>query len=198
MSNAGLEILYEDNHLLAINKPAGLATMGVAADAPSVVTLAKQYIKQKYRKPGAVYLGIVSRLDTPTTGIVLLARHLESRQPIGPAISRARRGQDLLGDRRRKARAAAGRTDRLGRQGRGPAADGRLRPVGRQRQRGPFAISPTAQSTTARCWRSTCSADANTRFACNCRREDIPSGARQSMAAARNSPTGSRCTLGDW
>ena len=74
MSQAGLEILYEDNHLLAINKPAGLATMGVAADAPSVVTLAKQYIKQKYRKPGGVYLGIVSRLDTPTTGIVLLAR----------------------------------------------------------------------------------------------------------------------------
>jgi 23S rRNA pseudouridine1911/1915/1917 synthase len=74
MPHAGLEILYEDNHLLAITKPAGLATMGVASDAPSVVTLAKQYIKQKYHKPGEVYLGVVSRLDAPTTGIVLLAR----------------------------------------------------------------------------------------------------------------------------
>ena len=69
-----LEILYEDNHLLAINKPAGLPTMGVAANIPSLVTLAKQYIKARYRKPGNVYLGIMSRLDAATSGVVLLAR----------------------------------------------------------------------------------------------------------------------------
>ena len=44
-----LEILYEDNHLLAVNKPAGLPTMGVAADEPSLFVLAKQYIKRRYR-----------------------------------------------------------------------------------------------------------------------------------------------------
>jgi 23S rRNA pseudouridine1911/1915/1917 synthase len=69
-----LEVLYEDNHLLAINKPAMLPTMGVAADRPSLLTEAKSYLKRKYRKPGNVYLGVVSRLDAPVTGVVLMAR----------------------------------------------------------------------------------------------------------------------------
>lgn len=67
-------VLYEDNHLLVVNKPAGLPTMGVAADRPSLIAEAKEYIGQKYDKPGAVYLGIVSRLDAPVTGVVLIAR----------------------------------------------------------------------------------------------------------------------------
>ncbi|HJQ80040.1 MAG TPA: RluA family pseudouridine synthase [Lacipirellulaceae bacterium] len=69
-----LEVLYEDNHLLAVNKPALLPTMGVADDRPSLLTTAKQYIRTKYSKPGNVFLGIVSRLDAPVTGVVLLAR----------------------------------------------------------------------------------------------------------------------------
>src|SRR6185295_18908656 len=69
-----LEILYEDNHLLAVNKPAGLPTMGVANDRPSLLAEAKEYVRRKYNKPGNVYLGIVSRLDAPVTGVVLLAR----------------------------------------------------------------------------------------------------------------------------
>jgi 23S rRNA pseudouridine1911/1915/1917 synthase len=69
-----LEVLYEDNHLLAVNKPAGLPTMGVTADRPSLLAVAKKYIGQKYRKPGNVYLGVVSRLDAPVTGVVLMAR----------------------------------------------------------------------------------------------------------------------------
>jgi 23S rRNA pseudouridine1911/1915/1917 synthase len=73
MSQA-LEILYEDNHLLAVLKPAGLATMGVAADSPSLWKIAKDYLKQKYQKPGNVYLGVVSRLDSPVSGVVLFAR----------------------------------------------------------------------------------------------------------------------------
>jgi 23S rRNA pseudouridine1911/1915/1917 synthase len=74
MAVSSLTVLYEDNHLLAVVKPAGLATMGVADETPSLLTLAKQYIKDRYAKPGDVYLGIVSRLDAPVTGIVLLAR----------------------------------------------------------------------------------------------------------------------------
>lgn len=74
MHQPDLEIIYEDNHLLAVNKPAGLPTMGVAADAPSVFTFAKQYIKRRYQKPGNVYLGVVSRLDAASTGVLLLAR----------------------------------------------------------------------------------------------------------------------------
>lgn len=69
-----LEILYEDNHLLAVNKPALLPTMGVDAQRESLLDLAKQYLADKYDKPGNVYLGIVSRLDAPVTGVVLLAR----------------------------------------------------------------------------------------------------------------------------
>ena len=69
-----LHVLYEDNHLLAVVKPAMLPTMGVPADRPSLLALAKQYIKQKYDKPGNVYLGVVSRLDAPVSGVVLLAR----------------------------------------------------------------------------------------------------------------------------
>ena len=69
-----LRVLYEDNHLLAVDKPAGLATMGVSADRPSLLGEARRYLKHKYNKPGNVYVGIVSRLDAPVTGVVLLAR----------------------------------------------------------------------------------------------------------------------------
>ena len=67
-------VLYEDNHLLVVNKPAGVVTQGAASDQTSLVELAKQYLKQKYNKPGNVYLGVVSRLDKLTTGIIVLAR----------------------------------------------------------------------------------------------------------------------------
>lgn len=73
-----LEVLYEDNHLLAVWKPAGLATMGAAEGSETLVTVAKQYVKQQYAKPGNVYLGVVSRLDSPVTGVVLLARTSKS------------------------------------------------------------------------------------------------------------------------
>jgi len=69
-----VEVLYEDNHLLAINKPAMLATMGVDADRPSVITATREYLRRKYDKPGNVYVGVVSRLDGPVTGLLLLAK----------------------------------------------------------------------------------------------------------------------------
>ena len=69
-----LDVIYEDNHLLAINKPAMLPTMGVSPDRPSLISIAKAYIKRKYQKPGNVYLGVVSRLDAPVTGVLLIAR----------------------------------------------------------------------------------------------------------------------------
>jgi 23S rRNA pseudouridine1911/1915/1917 synthase len=69
-----LEVLYEDNHLLVVVKPAGLATQGVAEGTASVLTRAKAYLKQKYQKPGNVYLGVVSRLDASVSGVLVLAR----------------------------------------------------------------------------------------------------------------------------
>jgi 23S rRNA pseudouridine1911/1915/1917 synthase len=74
MNPPQLHVLYEDNHLLAVVKPAGLPTMGTPGDRPTLLTLAKEYVKRRYRKPGNVYLGVVSRLDAPVTGAVLLAR----------------------------------------------------------------------------------------------------------------------------
>jgi 23S rRNA pseudouridine1911/1915/1917 synthase len=72
--NPPLQILLEDNHLLAVVKPAGLATMGVAAGESSVLACARQYVKLRYGKPGNVYLGVVSRLDEPVSGVLLFAR----------------------------------------------------------------------------------------------------------------------------
>ncbi len=74
MSDAPLDVLYEDNHLLAVNKPAGVVTQGANPDTPSLFHMAARYIKHKYHKPGNVYLGVTSRLDAPTTGVVVLAR----------------------------------------------------------------------------------------------------------------------------
>lgn len=68
------EILFEDNHLLVINKRAGLVTQGAAAGQSSLFDLAKEYIRRKYNKPGNVYLGIVSRLDAKTSGVIVVAR----------------------------------------------------------------------------------------------------------------------------
>jgi 23S rRNA pseudouridine1911/1915/1917 synthase len=74
MRSGDVTVLLEDNHLLAVNKPPGMATMGVATGITSLAKWAKQYIKRRYRKPGNVYLGIVSRLDAGTSGVVLFAR----------------------------------------------------------------------------------------------------------------------------
>jgi 23S rRNA pseudouridine1911/1915/1917 synthase len=67
-------VIFEDNHLLVIDKPAGLATMGTAHGTASLVRQAKLYLKRKYAKPGNVFLGVVSRLDRPVSGVVVLAR----------------------------------------------------------------------------------------------------------------------------
>ncbi|MBR5161905.1 MAG: RluA family pseudouridine synthase [Thermoguttaceae bacterium] len=69
-----IKTLYEDNHLLVLIKPAGIPTMGVEAGRPSFLEQARQYVKEKYNKPGNVYLGVVSRLDTPTSGVMVFAR----------------------------------------------------------------------------------------------------------------------------
>src|SRR3989304_2382350 len=74
MPKSKLHILYEDNHLLAVVKPAGPATMGAADDKPTLLSIAKDYIKRKYNNPGHVYLGVVSRIDALVSGVVLFAR----------------------------------------------------------------------------------------------------------------------------
>jgi len=67
-------VIYEDNHLLIVEKPPNLLTQGDATGDPSLVDEAKAYLKEKYDKPGDVYLGLVHRLDRPVGGLVALAR----------------------------------------------------------------------------------------------------------------------------
>jgi 23S rRNA pseudouridine1911/1915/1917 synthase len=69
-----LEILYEDNHCLAVFKPAGAVSAHYSGREPTLDRLAKEYLKEKYQKPGKVFLGVVHRLDRPVSGVLLFAR----------------------------------------------------------------------------------------------------------------------------
>lgn len=69
-----LNVIYEDNHLIVINKRAGDLVQGDQTGDMPLSEVVKAYIAKKYHKPGAVYLGTVHRLDRPTSGVVLFAR----------------------------------------------------------------------------------------------------------------------------
>jgi 23S rRNA pseudouridine1911/1915/1917 synthase len=71
---AAFSVLYEDNHLLLVNKPPGVLTQGDATGDIPLGELAKAYIKEKYDKPGNVFMGVVHRLDRPVSGVVALAK----------------------------------------------------------------------------------------------------------------------------
>jgi 23S rRNA pseudouridine1911/1915/1917 synthase len=69
-----MEIIYEDNHIIAVNKACGeIVMIDQTGDAP-LTDMVKQYIKEKYQKPGNVFLGLPHRIDRPTSGIVLMGR----------------------------------------------------------------------------------------------------------------------------
>ena len=67
-------ILYEDNHIICAVKPRGILSQADDTGAPDMLTILKRYVKMKYRKKGAVYLGLVHRLDRPVGGVMLFAR----------------------------------------------------------------------------------------------------------------------------
>ncbi len=69
-----LEVIYEDNHIIAINKAIGELVQPDPSGSPSLEEKVKQYIKEKYNKPGEVFLGVVHRIDRPTSGVVIMAR----------------------------------------------------------------------------------------------------------------------------
>jgi 23S rRNA pseudouridine1911/1915/1917 synthase len=72
MSN--IKVLYEDNHIIAVVKPAGISTQLDNTRAPCLMDEVKEYLKEKYKKPGNVFLGLVHRLDKPVQGIVLFGK----------------------------------------------------------------------------------------------------------------------------
>lgn len=77
-SSKSFSVLYEDNHLLIVNKANGVLVQGDSTGDVPLVELCKQYIKEKYNKPGEVFLGVVHRLDRPVSGVVVLARTSKS------------------------------------------------------------------------------------------------------------------------
>ncbi|MBS1624296.1 MAG: RNA pseudouridine synthase [Bacteroidetes bacterium] len=80
MTVSDLQILYEDNHIIAVNKPAGMLVQGDKTGDETLGDIVKQYIKAKYEKPGEVFLGIVHRIDRPVSGLVLFARTTKALQ----------------------------------------------------------------------------------------------------------------------
>ncbi|WP_418500854.1 RluA family pseudouridine synthase [Flagellimonas sp.] len=71
---SNLQVLFEDNHIIVINKRVGDIVQGDKTGDSPLSDVVKQYLKEKYNKPGNVYLGVVHRLDRPTSGIVLFAK----------------------------------------------------------------------------------------------------------------------------
>lgn len=81
-----LDILYEDNHCLVVNKPAGLLVQGDRTGDRSLADQAREWIRRRHAKSGNVYLGVVHRLDRPVSGIVLLARTSKATSRLAAAF----------------------------------------------------------------------------------------------------------------
>lgn len=69
-----VNVLYEDNHIIAVNKPAGVLVQGDKTGDKPLSEMVKTFLKKKYNKPGEVYLGVVHRIDRPVSGLVLFAK----------------------------------------------------------------------------------------------------------------------------
>lgn len=74
MTNHFFTILYEDNHLIIVNKKGGLLVQGDRTGDASLVDLVKDYLKKKYQKPGNIFCGVIHRIDRPVSGLVVLAK----------------------------------------------------------------------------------------------------------------------------
>lgn len=69
-----LEVLYEDNHIIVVVKPCNILSQADSTGDIDMLTIVKKYIKEKYHKPGNVYLGLVHRLDRPVGGVMIFAK----------------------------------------------------------------------------------------------------------------------------
>lgn len=90
----GVKVLYEDNHIIVAIKPAGVLSQSDGSNGPDMLTILKAYIKEKYGKPGEVYLGLVHRLDRPVTGVMVFARTSKAASRLSEQI-RSRRVEKI-------------------------------------------------------------------------------------------------------
>lgn len=85
-----ISILYEDNHLLVVAKPPNLLSQGDSTGDPDLLNLMKGYIKEKYHKPGNVYLGLVHRLDRPVGGVMVFAKTSKAASRLSDQIRKGK------------------------------------------------------------------------------------------------------------
>ena len=69
-----LKVIYEDNHIIVVEKPVNIPSQGDKTGDIDMLTIIKQYIKEKYNKPGNVYLGLIHRVDRPVGGVMVFAK----------------------------------------------------------------------------------------------------------------------------
>ena len=81
-----LKVIYEDNHVIVVIKPAGIPSQADKSGDVDMLTLVKEYIKEKYNKPGAVYLGLVHRLDRMTSGLMVFAKTSKAASRLSNSI----------------------------------------------------------------------------------------------------------------
>ncbi|MEZ4907063.1 MAG: pseudouridine synthase [Saprospiraceae bacterium] len=77
MKENNIEVIYEDNHIIVVNKPCGVLSQKDNTGDDSILEFVKEYIKVKYDKPGNVFLGSVHRLDRTSSGVMVFARNLQ-------------------------------------------------------------------------------------------------------------------------
>ncbi|MBR6957437.1 MAG: RNA pseudouridine synthase, partial [Erysipelotrichaceae bacterium] len=82
-----INVIYEDNHLLVVEKPVNIPVQGDSSNDEDLLTMLKQYLKEKYAKPGEVYLGLVHRLDRPVGGIMVFARTSKAASRLSKIIA---------------------------------------------------------------------------------------------------------------
>jgi len=92
-----LQVIHEDNHLIVINKRVGDIVQGDKTGDKPLSEIVKEYIKDKYNKPGEVFLGVVHRLDRPTSGIVVFARTSKALSRMNELFSNRETQKNLLG-----------------------------------------------------------------------------------------------------
>lgn len=86
MIESSIDVLYEDNHLIIVNKPAGLLSQPTNLENDSLETRVKEWIKNKYQKPGNVFVGVIHRLDRPVSGILVFAKTSKALSRLNEAI----------------------------------------------------------------------------------------------------------------
>jgi 23S rRNA pseudouridine1911/1915/1917 synthase len=81
-----LQVIYEDNHILVVNKPVGMLSQSDGSNDEDMLSLGKRFLKKKYRKPGNVFLGLVHRLDRNVGGVMVFARTSKSASRLSEQI----------------------------------------------------------------------------------------------------------------